>query len=75
MMRLKEKQEMHSASSAFSLSLILGPIIIVVDRNIIKTRMLRTTHTVPTPILTLTTKVQWFDVVSLLLDNQDVLKR
>jgi hypothetical protein len=66
---------MHSASSAFSLSLILGPIIIVVDRNIIKTRMLRTTHTVPTPILTLTTKVQWFDVVSLLLDNQDVLKR
>ena len=75
MMRLKEKQGMHSAPSAFSVSLILGPIIIVVDLNIIKIQMLRTTHTVPTPILTLTTKVQWFDVVSLLLDNQDVSKR
>ena len=75
MMRLKEKQGMHSASPAFSIGLILVLIITVTDRNIFKIQMLRTTHMVPTPILTLTTKVQWFDAVSLLPDNQDVLKR
>jgi hypothetical protein len=75
MIPLKEKRGMHSASLAFSISLILDPIIIIIDLNIFKIQMLRTTHMVPTPILILTTKVQRFDVVSLLLDSQDVLKR
>ena len=75
MMLLKEKQGMHSASPAFSIRLILAPITTVIDLNIFKIQMLRTTHMVPTPILTPTTKVQWFAVVSLLLDNQDDLKR
>ena len=75
MMLLKEKQGMHSASHAFSIGLILVPIITIIDLNISKIQMLRTTHMVPTPILTLTTKVQWFDVVSLLRASLDGLKQ
>ena len=56
MMLLKEKQGIRSASSAFSIRLILAPIITIIDLNIFKIQMLTTTHMVPTPTLTLTTE-------------------